>query len=153
MEAGTLFQEQNVILNLKAQSREEILTALYEKLYESGKVKASFLENVIEREKKFPTGLKVKGFDIAIPHTESEHVKESAIAVAKVQDDVAFERMDDPDETVNPKIIFMLALNNGHDHMEMISQIVRMFQKKDVLDNLYRADSAQKVISIIQNNL
>lgn len=153
MKATTLFQEQCVILNVKANDKEELLTVLYEKLYEAGKVKTSYLENVIAREERFPTGLKIKGFDIAIPHTESEYVKESGIAVATVQDEVVFERMDDPDETVKPKIVFMLALKDGHDHMEMISQIVRMFQKQEVLENLQAARSEKEIIHVIQNNL
>lgn len=153
MEAEALFQEQCVILNLQAKSKEELLASMYEKLYDAGKVRASFLENVIAREEKYPTGLRIKGFDIAIPHTESEYVKESGIAVATVQDDVAFQRMDDPDLSVNPKIVFMLALNNGHDHLEMIGQIVRMFQKQSVLESLLKAGSEREIISIIQSNL
>ena len=153
METDQLFDERCVILNLEAENKEEVLTAMYEKLYAAGKAKESFLENVIKREKVFPTGLRIGTYDIAIPHTESEHVNKSGIAVATLKNPVEFERMDDPDETAAAKIVFMMALKDGHDHIAMISRIVKMFQKQNVLSGLHEAQTKNEIVNIIQKNL
>lgn len=153
MDTDQLFSEDCIILDLEVNDKESAMKALYEKLYQAGKVKESFLKGVMDREKVFPTGLKIGDFGIAIPHTDPEHVKEAGIAIATLKNPVEFECMDDPDETLKAGIIFMLALEDGHNHIEVISQIVKMFQNQAVLEALQKAETNQEVIGIVKDSL
>lgn len=70
-----------VIMNLKAESSEEVLDLIANRLVETGCVKESYVEAVKKRETVFPTGLPVEEMGIALPHTDSVHVNKQAIAV------------------------------------------------------------------------
>ncbi|MGI6499978.1 MAG: PTS sugar transporter subunit IIA [Anaerostipes sp.] len=153
MEVEKLFQEKHIMMNLEKETREEVITALFDKLYASNSVKESFIENVLKREKVYPTGLKIKNFEIAIPHTEGVHVNESTIAIATLKTPVSFQCMEDPEEEVQAKIVMMMALKDGHNHLQMISRIVKMFQKQEVLSGLEHAETEHEIINLIQQYL
>lgn len=153
MEGIELFNIQRIKVKLEAQQKEDAIRALYELMLESGNVKETFLESILAREEKFPTGLKIGDFGIAIPHTEPEHVKEAGIAAAVLKEPVEFQRMDDPEDCVEAKIIFMMALKDGHNHLSMISNIIKMLQNKEVLTKLANAQSEQEVLEAIHSNL
>ena len=153
MSTGQLIHEDYIILGLKAENREAVMQLLYQKLYDAGKVKDSFWKGVIEREKIFPTGLRIGNYGIAIPHTEPQYVKEEGIAIAVLKTPVCFEAMDCPDDMVKADIVFMLALGDGHNHIELISRIVKMFQNQDVLENLRTAGTKKEVAAIVRKNM
>ena len=48
-----------VITHMKAKSKEDALHQLYEVLLKNGKVKTSFYDAVLERERNYPTGLEL----------------------------------------------------------------------------------------------
>lgn len=51
---------------------EGIISFMSERLAQAGYVDGSFCEAVLEREKKYPTGLKTKTHAVAIPHADPE---------------------------------------------------------------------------------
>ena len=153
MEGKELFCRKNILVNLEADKKEEAMEAMFKTMYNNRNVKESFLQNVLNREKKFPTGLKIAGFGIAIPHTDPEHVLSPGISVAVLKKPVAFKRMDDAEESVNVRLIFMMALQDGHNHLKMISHIIKMLQDQSVLEMLNHAQSEEEVINIIYSNL
>lgn len=153
VESKELFDVERIKIDLEVENKEDVLKLLFEIMQKSGKVKESFLKSILEREKKFPTGLKIGDFGIAIPHTEPEHINEAGIAVAILKKSVVFQRMDDPDDLVDVKVVFMMALKDGHNHLSMISNIVKMLQTPKVLNKLKNAPSEQDVLSIVCSNL
>jgi mannitol/fructose-specific phosphotransferase system IIA component (Ntr-type) len=65
--------------SLKANSKDEVITLLAEKLKEKGVVKDGFLDAVKKREE---WGVTYIGYGIAIPHADSQYVNYSQIALA-----------------------------------------------------------------------
>lgn len=153
MEGKELFCKERIQINLEASSQKDALKKTAELMEKTGIVKDDFFENILAREKKFPTGLKIGDIGIAIPHTDPEYVNEPGIAVSTMKDSVKFKRMDDPEEIVEAKVIFMLALQDGHNHLEMISSIVKMLSNKKVLNKLIQADSEETILETIHSNL
>lgn len=153
MEGKELFCKERIQIHLEASSQKDALKKTAELMEKTGIVKDDFFENILVREKKFPTGLKIGDIGIAIPHTDPEYVNEPGIAVSTMKDSVKFQRMDDPEEIVEAKIIFMLALQDGHNHLEMISSIVKMLSNKKVLNKLIQADSEETILETIHSNL
>lgn len=153
MEGKELFCKERIQIHLEADDREDALRKTAALMQKTGIVKEDFLKNILAREKKFPTGLKIGEIGIAIPHTDPEYVNEAGIAVSTMKDPVKFQRMDDPEEMVEAKVIFMLALKDGHNHLTMISSIVKMLSNKEVLNKLIQADSEETILDTINSNL
>ncbi|MDA4633637.1 PTS sugar transporter subunit IIA, partial [Escherichia coli] len=68
---------------------------------------------VLAREAALPTGLPL-GLDnnVAIPHTDPEHVLKPGLAMATLCRPVAFCNMEDPEEKLQVSVVFLMALND-----------------------------------------
>ena len=78
------------------QSQEEVFEQVYQ----------DFLENLLERERNYPTGLDLSPVskilpDIAIPHTESEFVRTTRIIPIKVKNEIPFYNMISPSDQIS----------------------------------------------------
>ena len=71
-----IFREDIVWLDQEFESQESFYREIADRLYKKGLVKETFGQALIDREAVFPTGLKTETFEIAIPHTDVEHVEE-----------------------------------------------------------------------------
>lgn len=138
-------------LNLKTTDKFALFQKMYEKLYEGGFVKESFLNGVIEREKKYPTGLQLNGYGCAVPHTDIAHVITPAIAVATLHQPLEFQVMGDADSKVKVNAVFMLALNKEQDQVKMLSELALMLQNQDVMNKIMAAESSREVFQVIKD--
>ncbi|MGY3750417.1 PTS sugar transporter subunit IIA [Vagococcus acidifermentans] len=128
----------------------DVLTDIANVLEKNGKVTSGYKQSLIEREKKFPTGLETETIGIAIPHTDSHYVKESAIAVCVLEHPVPFIQMGTEDEEVKVELIFMLALKNAEDQLEMLQTLVELIQDDQIILALKNAGSADDVLASIE---
>ncbi|AEM77697.1 PTS sugar transporter subunit IIA [Thermoanaerobacter wiegelii] len=150
MKLTEFFHKELIVTKLEAKSKEEVFEILYRKLLENGYVKESFLEGIINREKTFPTGLLLNGNNVAIPHTDAEHVLKPAIAVATLCRPVVFKNMANPEEDVQVNIVFMIALNESHSQVEMLQQLVELIQNKNFLKSILNAKGGEEIIDLIK---
>ena len=61
----------NIYINVDVDNFEDLIYKLSLKLIETGDVLEEFPNEVIKREKVFPTGLPTNPFGVAIPHTDA----------------------------------------------------------------------------------
>ena len=54
---------------------------LHDKLDAMGYIKDTWLEGITTREKNYPTGLRCEAAEIAIPHTDPQHLEKPYIAM------------------------------------------------------------------------
>jgi len=148
-----LFKADMVLFNMQAENNTEVLTKLYEHLYQKGYVKESYLLALLEREKKFPTGLATIPFAVAIPHTDSEHVLQPCIVIAKLAHPVMFQEMANESNYVNAHFVFALVLNDSEKQVGMLGTLMGIFSNEKMMERLARADSAQAILQVIQSNL
>lgn len=139
-----------VFTKLKMEKKEDLFWKLCDNLNKNGYVKESFYEGVVKREEVFPTGLALGEYNVAIPHTEAEHVVKSCISLATLEEPVRFKNMEDDTEDVNVNIIFMLALNEAHSQLEMLKQLMQLIQNKSILKEILKAESSEEIIKIIE---
>lgn len=66
---SSLTKKELITINNDSKTIEEFFTNASDILMERGYVKESFLDAILEREKKYPTGLEMPKIVIAIPHT------------------------------------------------------------------------------------
>ena len=139
-----------ILTHVKAESKEEALGRLFEALNAAGKVKPSFYEAILEREKNYPTGLKLGEWNAAIPHVTPDHVVTSAMGVAVLDTPVTFQRMDNKAETVEVKVIFNIALDANGKHLDILQEIMGVVANADVMRRLVRAETSEQIIKILK---
>lgn len=115
-----------------AGNKEEALMLTFQKLYGEGCVENSFYEGCIQREKKFPTGLETE-IPVAIPHTDSIHVKSPAVCVLKLKRPVAFSLMEDDSRQIKVDFVFNMALKSNDDQLGMLNKIIGTVQNGEFL--------------------
>lgn len=137
-----IIDESLILTDLEGTNKEEILEAMARNMYKEGVVKESFIEAVIQREASYPTGLPTEGYSVAIPHTDIEHVNKKAISLGILKNTVDFRIMGEDTETTPVKVVLMLAMDQKHSHLSLLTHLIQIIQDKGTL--LYMAQEKNK---------
>jgi len=137
-------------LDLDVKDSEEAIRTLAEDFVKAGVVKESFVDAVLEREKKSPTALPAIAYDIAIPHTVSAHVITPAMNVAVLKHPVEFQQMGSPEITLHPQVLFMLAISDPKDQLSLLRRIMKMLQNKELLDQIRGAKTTDAIYDLLK---
>lgn len=148
-----MLEKDLILLGLDCKTSEEVLKSLGEIFVKTGAVKQSFVQAVIDREKVYPTGLPAQAFDIAIPHTVSEHVIRPAIAVAVLKEPVAFLQMGSPEITLHPRIVMMLAIKDPKEQLTLLKKMMKLLKNSEILSAVVQAADAQTVLDLLSPEL
>ena len=100
-----------ILPQIDAKDSADIFEQAGGKLVSLGYCKDSYVEALKLREKDFPTGVDMGGVGVAIPHTDVSHVLKKGIVIATTKKPVTFVQMGTDDETVNVRVVFMLAVD------------------------------------------
>lgn len=139
-----------VILGAKAETSEEIIRLLASRLHALGYVTDSYADAVVKREQTLPTGLPLGGTNnVAIPHTDPQHVIRAGVALATLASPVIFANMEEPEEEVSVSTVFLLAINNKDKQIATLQQIMEMIQEPNILDALQKARDFSGIRTII----
>ncbi|MBU5365422.1 PTS sugar transporter subunit IIA [Enterococcus devriesei] len=134
---------------LKPQDYQEMITFLGTRMEELGYVKETYVSAVLEREKGFPTGLKMGDYGIAIPHTDRIHVHQSVLAIATLKEPIAVHSMIDPTEVVPVSLVILMAVEDPDGQVKMLSKLMGLFQDVETLKRLEKAKSATEMYEIV----
>ncbi|WP_068674998.1 PTS sugar transporter subunit IIA [Oceanobacillus sp. Castelsardo] len=148
-----MISENHIIKDLECKDSQDAIEKLGTLLYNSGVVKETYVSAVKEREKIYPTGLPADAFDIAIPHTDSIHVNSSAIAVGVLKKPVEFTQMGSNDIVLHPQVIFMLAINDPHEQINILKRLMSLFQNKELLESVKNAEGTKEIYEILNKNI
>jgi len=138
-----------VVLNMEAETSNEIIEQLGALLLSKGHVKDSYIQAVLEREKNLPTGLSIGDFCVAIPHTDSGHVNQSNIAIATLKNSSVFHSMVNPEEQLNVELVFLLAVKDPNLQIQLLKNLMSIFQDKELLIKLRNVSSKQEVSRLL----
>ncbi|MDP4083782.1 MAG: PTS sugar transporter subunit IIA [Bacillota bacterium] len=143
------FDKKISFFQLEANDRNEALKELAAKLYSSNLVTEAFYNGILEREEKFPTGLSVVPYGIAIPHTEADKVITAQIAFASLNKPVKFYMMGKENEEVDVSLIFMLALKKAEDQITMLQKLVEIFQDVSLIREFANCKNQKELEGIL----
>ncbi|QYM72315.1 PTS sugar transporter subunit IIA [Pseudochrobactrum sp. Wa41.01b-1] len=139
-----------ILLGVEAKTNEEVIRLLASRLHQLGYVKDSYADAVVKREQSMPTGLPLERTDnVAVPHTDPEHVLKAAIAMATLKTPVDFANMEDPDETVGVGTVFLLAINDKDKQIETLQSIMGAIQSPEILDGLKLAQTTDDLKKLL----
>jgi len=143
--------ESLTLFNINAESSEVVikqLTALFE---HHDYVHETYLKEVLKREKAMPTGLITKAGGIAIPHTDSEHVKQSAMAIARLKTPVKFCNMANPAEQLDVNIVFLLAIAQKEQVTTFLGKMAELFQNEHAFNKLLNIGNATDFVAYLSS--
>ena len=139
-----------IVPDLEAETWEDVMKSLGQKLIDEGYTKESYIDALITREKDFPTGLDIDGLGVAIPHTDVSHVNKAGIAIGVLKKPVTFIQMGSDDEEVGVKLVFMIAVTDPNAHIDELQRIIEIIQDKDVLEKLFTVTDKDTIIEVIK---
>lgn len=146
MKISKLLSTYTINLNLKAQSKDEVINQMVDLLDSAGKLKdkKGFKEEILKRESQSTTGI---GDGIAIPHGKTKFVKEASLALGIYKSGVPYDSLDDKD--VN--IVFMIAAeeNANEEHLETLSRLSVLLMNEDFKNGLLKAVTPDEVMSLL----
>lgn len=151
MQLKEYLKKELVFYDLSVADKGEFFTILSQKACSLGKVTDEFEVNVKKREDNFPTGIQLEDFAVAIPHTDAEYVKEEFIAVAVFKEPVKFSSMEDASAILDVRAAFMLGLNQPHSQLEVLTELMGIFQNKETMAKIINSSSKEELENIIFN--
>lgn len=140
-----------MLINPKLTTATAVIEALGSLLIDGGFGKPTLTEAALDREMNYPTGLLLgaAGANAAIPHAENVHVKSPAVAVAVLEEPVAFHQMDDPDSEIPVRLVFLLALPNAESQLQALRALGRALQDQELIARLLDCKTAEALITTI----
>lgn len=143
MKISELLNENNVLLDLEAIDKYEIINALVEVVSKSNKVldRDKVKNCVLEREKVLSTGVG-KGF--AVPHGKTDAVTEIVVAFAITKNPVDYEALDDQPV----RLVFLIIGRDSlvSSHIKLLSRISRLMNSEDFRESLLSSKSVKEVL-------
>ena len=130
-------------------SASEVIRLLCERLTTLGYTDPTYFTQVMEREKKFPTGLPTVPYAAAIPHGESIGVQDTGVALAILNDPVPFQAMDAPSNVLDVRLVFLLAVADTSKQVAMLQWVSDTVQNQSVLEGLAASKTPEEALSII----
>jgi PTS system galactitol-specific IIA component len=144
-----IVSEQLIEAKIDAKDKEDVIRLLSGKMDKLGLVEAGFTEAVLERERKFPTGLPTR-IPVALCHVEADYVKETALACATVKDPVLFRNMGDPSVEVAVKIVFLLTIVDPKQQVLYLRKMMEFF-KDDTLERIDTALTKDEIYKLLKD--
>ncbi|GAA0610961.1 PTS sugar transporter subunit IIA [Virgibacillus siamensis] len=135
------------VMKLNASTDKEALKYMGDYLVNLQLVTTNFPEKVIEREGKLPTGLPVKPFGVAIPHTCPEYVFQSKLLIGALKHPVVFRQMGDSHEQVDVSFVFMPAILESGRHLTLLEKLFNSLQDDQFIDALTNWDGKKSTLT------
>lgn len=150
MDLVKFLKKELIWVDVSCETQEDIFKTVASQGEKLHYVTSHFLSKLLEREAVFPTGLKLDGYGVALPHTDPECVSEQFIAVLTSKKGIPFQLMEDKNQSVHAEVIFVLGLNEPHSQLEVLRQLMGIIQDKGNIRALNEANSAEQIIQILK---
>jgi fructose-specific phosphotransferase system IIA component len=139
----SVLDERTIVLDLKGQTKTDIIDELLDVLMVTGKVNDRTVarQAIMDREQSLSTGMKN---GIALPHGKTEAVGEMIACIGLSRTGVPFESMDG-----EPSNLFIMTLspkNKTGPHLQFLAEVSRLFKSEEKREHLAKATSAAEVL-------
>lgn len=137
---SSILSENNIILGLESESKEDAITRAGRLLVKGGYVKEGYIDAMHEREKVVTTYI---GMGVAIPHGIGEakkQIEKSGVVVLQYPNGVKF-----GDELAY--LVIGIA-GAGDEHLEILSNIATSLENPDLVEKLNSTKNKQDILSV-----
>jgi PTS system galactitol-specific IIA component len=143
-----MLDERLFVLNLEVNDRKEVIENLGRKLLDYGYVKEGFIEAVLEREEKSPTGLPTF-IPTALPHADAKYSLKPGLAMATLKKPVRFREMGNPKKTLKVELVFLVALNDPKKEVLLLKQLVQILHGEEQIKRILCVQNSSKVMEVL----
>ncbi|WP_028863241.1 phosphoenolpyruvate--protein phosphotransferase [Psychromonas aquimarina] len=148
-ESKPLLSTECVLKNADFSCKEEVIQSMVGNLGLHGRTENTYKleEDIWAREAVFSTAL---GHGFAIPHTKSEHIRDSSISIAHLNKPIDWQS-----DSGDVDVVIMLTLNKeqGDQHMRIFSSLARKLIHESFRDQLRDSKDEAGIISMLEKEL
>lgn len=147
MKVNEILDNRIIDLSAHAADKKDILSQLSHKLQAAGYIDNAeeFQKDIYLREAEGCTGI---GNYIAIPHGKSDSVTNVGIAIAKLDQEIEWETLDDK----GVKLVFLFAVSNdttyARNHMLLLADIARKLGNDEAVEQMLQARTMEDLHQI-----
>jgi len=143
------FLDSNIIFaNLKLEKAKDVIEFLGEALVKHGYAKDGFVNAILEREKKFPTGLNTP-IPIAIPHLDTSFTLKKGFAFATLEKPVLFSQMGEPDKKVEVRIVLMPVLTGKNEDNAVFYELLQKCRDIKTAYKLLKCNTSEEIKEVL----
>ncbi len=132
-----------ILLDLSG-DKKEIISTLANQAFHQGRLedKQVYIDAVLKREQEYSTAL---GYEVAIPHGQSDTVKDPFVVFGRVKDPIIWDKN-------SVRLIFMIGVpkhNQDKIHMKILANISRKLIDEDFRKKLIEAKDENEIYEIL----
>ncbi|RIE16275.1 BglG family transcription antiterminator [Candidatus Cryosericum septentrionale] len=139
-----VFDERLIFLQISVNSSREVIKLLGNVLIKNGFAKDGLVEDILSREKKFPTGINTD-IPIAIPHTSPEFTIKKGLAIATLKNPVKFREMGNPQKSLDVRIVITPVLTGKEEDGKEFYEVIQKLRDYKVANELLQCYSPQTI--------
>lgn len=140
-----VLKKENILLNQKFDSKEEVIREVGRIMQESGYVDHEYTKGMLDRENEAPTHF---GIGLAIPHGTNETksaIKKSGLVVFTIPEGVKWD-----DETV--KLVIGIA-GVGDEHLSILSNVATKIDNEEIVNDIVANKSQDEIYEILTSEV
>ncbi len=145
------FDHHLTFFQFDVKDQSQLLDEMVTKLQENGFVKDTYRQALKQREEEYPTGILFEKTGFAIPHTDSKHVNQSQICFASLKNPIEFKDMTNKENSLSVELVFMLAMAQPHEQVEMLQNLMSLFQDVQAVEKLKKCTNEREFAEILSN--
>lgn len=145
--------EKLILVNESVENKQDIIKKLGQLLFDQGFVKDTYIQAVLDREIVYPTGLKARVTGVAVPHTDTEHVINPAVAIATLKKPVVFNGMGAPETEVHVSIVLMLAIHDPKEVVNVLRKVIFVIEDDKALTEILAAKEKSGIKNIMKAHI
>jgi mannitol/fructose-specific phosphotransferase system IIA component (Ntr-type) len=151
MNLGDILSPQQIVPELKATTRWEVIDELIGTLVSSGHIPAADREAVTavvkKREQSMSTGI---GFGIGIPHASTDLIPSVVAAFGRSKAGIQFDALDN--QPVHLVTLFLVPQGQFQKHLHTLAGIAKVLRKEEFLRGLDAAQDATAIMDVIRQH-
>jgi galactitol PTS system EIIA component len=150
--AADLLSNLQVIISKKT-TREEVLKELAVAAIAAGYAKEGFEQALLERERKYPTGLHTPQIEVAVPHADAEWTLRPSMVIGILEKPVIFEPMGGEGGEVQTELVFMLTIEDPSEHVDFLRAFSSLMEVPQVLIEFKQSGDPKPLVEIIRGKM
>jgi len=148
LDINNLLEERLIFVNLELKSLEEVITLLGGALVKNKYVKNGFVKALIERERKFPTGLDTP-IPIALPYVDARFVLKRGFAIATLKHPVLFKSIGSLDKMLPIRIVLIPAFTQKREDNLFFYKLFIRCRDSKIANRLLKSNSPEEIKNIL----
>jgi mannitol/fructose-specific phosphotransferase system IIA component (Ntr-type)/galactitol-specific phosphotransferase system IIB component len=139
-----MFDKTLIFPQISVTQSKEVIKLLGNALIKNGFAKDGLVEDVLAREKKFPTGINTD-IPIAIPHAGPGFTIKKGLAIATLKNPVKFREMGNPQKSLDVRIVIMPVLTGKEENGKEFYEVIQKLGDYKVANELLQCYSPQTI--------